>query len=363
MAIKETINNVKDKIVDAINDTANKIKNSDEYKEFNNMIHNDEFRTIKEQIVDKIDAYDTIIIHRHVTPDGDAIGSALGLREIIKTNWPNKKVYAVGDEIPKYLQFVGTQDVIEDNEYENALMIVVDTATSDRISLNKMNLAKEVIKIDHHIVTDNYGSINLVRENYGSCTLIITDMCESMKLNITNEAARYLYIGVITDTGRFKYKEVDATALRLASYLLEKGIDTESIFANLYTKNKEIYKLQAYVYQHIKYSENGVAYMFMTKRIIKRFKVSVEDASNCVNLMDGIRGSLIWIMFIEHDDEIRIRFRSRFVPCVGIASTFEGGGHENAAGGRILKKKDIKKVILEADKVLKEFKENNKDKF
>lgn len=363
MEIKEKLNDVKNKIVDAINETSKKIKSSEEYAEINNKLHNDEFRTIKEQIIDKIEEYDTIIIHRHVRPDGDAIGSALGLREIIKTNWPDKKVYAVGEKLPEYLKFVGKQDEIDDKEYDGALMIVVDTATSDRISLNKMDLAKEVIKIDHHIVTDNYGSINLVRENYGSCSLVITELCDSMKLNISASAARYLYLAVVTDTGRFKYKEVDGTALRLASILLDKGIDTEEIYSNLYSKDKETYRLQAYVYQNIKYSENGVAYMFMTKRIMKRFKVNVEDASNCVNLMDSIKGSLIWILFIEHDDEIRIRFRSRFVPCVGIANKFYGGGHENAAGGRILNKKEIKKVILEADQVLKEYKANNEDKF
>lgn len=363
MAIKEKLNDVKNKIVDAINETAKNFKNSEEYAEINNKIHDDEFRTIKEQILDKINEYDTIIIHRHVRPDGDAIGSALGLREIIRTNWPEKKVYAVGEKLPEYLKFVGVQDEIDDKEYENALMIVVDTATSDRISLNKMALAKEVIKIDHHIVTENYGVVNLVRENYGSCSLVLTEMFESMNLKISASAARYLYIATITDTGRFKYKEVDGNSLRLASVLLDKGIDTEEIFSNLYSKDKETYRLQAYVYKHIKYSESGVAYMFMTKRIMKRFKVNLEDASNCVNLMDSIKGSLIWIMFIEHDDEIRIRFRSRFVPCVGLANMFYGGGHENAAGGRILNKKEIKKVIFEADKLLKEYKANNKDKF
>ena len=355
--------NFKEKVVNTINDISKKVKDSEAYEKINNAVFNDEFRTLKEKIVEKLDEYEKIIILRHKRPDGDAIGSALGLREVLRDKYPNKKIYATGEEIPAYLKFVGMQDEILDEDYKDALVIVVDTATEDRISLDKYKLAKEVIKIDHHIPVDNYGSINFVRENYGSCSLVLTEFFETMGFDISSKAARYLYIAAITDTGRFKYKEVDSDAMHLASILLSKGIDTEEIYSNLYSKDKSVFKLQGYIYNHVKYTENGVAYLFMTKRLMKKFKVTVEDASNTVNLLDGIKGSLIWMLFIEYDNEIRIRFRSRFVGVVDIASKYNGGGHEYAAGGTIYSKKDIKKVLECTDKVLKEYKINNKDKF
>ena len=355
--------NLKDKVVNTINVFSKKVKESETYEKITNAVFNDEFRALKEKIVEKLDEYEKIIILRHKRPDGDAIGSALGLREVLRDKYPNKKIYATGEEIPAYLKFVGMQDEILDEDYKDALVIVVDTATEDRISLDKYKLAKEVIKIDHHIPVDNYGSINFVRENYGSCSLVLTEFFETMGFDISSKAARYLYIAAITDTGRFKYKEVDAKALSLASILLSKGIDTEEIFANLYSKDKNLFKLQGYIYNHIKYSENGAAYLFMSKRLMKRFKVRVEDAANGVNLLDSIKGSMIWMFFVEYDNEIRIRFRSRFIQVDGLASKYNGGGHAYAAGGSINSKKDIKKVVEDADSMLKEYKMQNEDKF
>ncbi|MBO7079461.1 MAG: bifunctional oligoribonuclease/PAP phosphatase NrnA [Bacilli bacterium] len=355
--------NFKEKVVNTINDLSKKVKESETYEKINNAVFNDEFRTLKEKLIEKIEEYDKIIIFRHKRPDGDAIGSALGLREVLRDKYPEKKVYAVGEVIPEYLKFVGMQDEILDEDYEGALAIVVDTATEDRISLDKYKLTKEVIKIDHHIPVDNYGTINFVRENFGSCSLVLTDLFDSMNFDISNVAARYIYIAAITDTGRFKYKEVDAKALALASILLSKGIDTEEIFANLYSKDKNVFKLQGYIYNHIKYSENGVAYLFMSKRLMKRFKVKVEDAANGVNLLDSIKGSMIWMFFVEYDNEIRIRFRSRFIEVATLANKYQGGGHAYAAGGSIKSKKDIKKVVADADKALKEYKMQNGDKF
>lgn len=363
MGIKEKFDNFSKTVVDKIDELGKEVRESEAYANLTNKIFNDEYRALKERTLEKIEEYDTIIIHRHTRPDGDAIGSALGLRDTLRNKYPNKNIYAVGDPLPEYLKFVGRQDNIEDSVYENALMIVVDTATKDRINQDKTALAKEVIKIDHHIAVDDYGTINYVRENYASCSLVLVDFFETMGINIPITAARYLYIATITDTGRFRYKEVDANALRLSSLLLEKGIDTEEIFSNLYSKDKSVYKLQGYVYNHVKYTENGVAYLFMTKRLMKKFKVNVEDASNTVNLMDGIEGSLIWLLFVEYDNEIRIRLRSRFVGVVGIANKYNGGGHEFAAGGTIHSKKEIKNVLAYADKVLHEYKLENKDKF
>lgn len=319
---------------------------------------------IKHEIINKIKEYDTIIIHRHLRPDGDAIGSSLGLREILRNNFPEKKIYSVGGDMPEYLKFVGKEDIVSDDLYKNALVIVVDTATKNRICDNRYELAKEIIKIDHHNPVDSYGDINHVLERFASCSLVIMDLFSSFgEFTISSVAARYLYISVITDTGRFRYADVDSNALRLSSLMLEKGINTEDIYANLYTKELNSYQLQAYVYKHIKLSPNGVAYMFMTRKIMKKFNVSIEDASNMVNLMDGIRGSMIWVLFIEHPSEIRVRFRSRHVKIIDIAKAYNGGGHDNASGATVYNKKQMKSVIDDCDKLLKQYKLENEDKF
>ena len=321
------------------------------------------YQSLLNQIDIKIKEFDTIIIHRHTRPDGDAIGSSLGLREVLRLNFPNKKVYCPNLGIPKYLEFAGTEDDIEDSIYENALVIVVDTASSNRICGDNYKKAKYIIKIDHHIPTDHYGDINYVKEEYGSCSLVLMEMFKELGYTVDSTSARLLYIATITDTGRFRFKEVDGKALKLAGEMLEYGVDTQQIYANLYTDEKQMLALKGYVYSHIKYTKNGVSYLFMTERIRKKFKVSLEDASNCVSLMDCIRGSMIWLLFIELDGEVRVRLRSRFIPIDKLANKYHGGGHENACGATVYTKKERLAILEDADLLLKEFKEKNEDKF
>ncbi|MBQ7275822.1 MAG: bifunctional oligoribonuclease/PAP phosphatase NrnA [Bacilli bacterium] len=321
-------------------------------------------REIVERIINKIKEYDTIIIHRHIRPDGDAIGTSLGLRDGLRESFPNKNIYSVGADLPDYLSFVGEEDVVQDELYENALAIVVDTAVADRVYDQRFLKAKEIIKIDHHIVVDSYGVINYVQEKYGSCSQIIAEMFYEFPdvLKMNKSAARYLLLAMITDTGRFKFT-IDGGGLRMAAFLVDFGIDVEMLYANLYTKDKEVYKLTGWVYDNFEISENGVAYIKITKDIKKKYHVSNEDASNTVNLLDSIRGSMIWLLFNEQDEEIRVRLRSRFIEVDKIANNYKGGGHANAAGATVYSFEEADQLILECDQLLKEYKENNKDKF
>ncbi len=324
-----------------------------------------EYLNLKQEILNEIETNDSIIIVRHMRPDGDCIGSALGLRAILKASFPNKKIYSVGDEVPEYLRFLGEEDKITEDIYKDSLIIVVDTATSKRVCDEYYTTGKKVIKMDHHIPIEDYGDINYVREDFPACCQLIMDFYETFKekLVLTKEAATCLYTGLITDTGRFRFRSVNGKTLRLAGNILDTDIDTEYIFTNLNTKNPESFKLQGYIYQNFKITENGVAYAFITKKVMKKFKASPDDASNLVNCMDSIKGSLIWILFVEYDNEIRVRFRSRYIPVVGIGEMFNGGGHANACGASLPNKKQIKEVLAVADEKLKEFKESNKELF
>lgn len=320
---------------------------------------------VKKAILNEIKNNDSIIILRHIRPDGDAVGSSLGLKYIIQNSFPNKKVYCVGDSIPDYLSFLGKEDEVNDEIIENSLVIVVDTATSNRIATDIYNKKKNVIKIDHHIVTDNYGYINFVVEDALACCQLIYELANTFKdeLKLNKEAAFALYTGLITDTGRFKYSSVNHSTFQCASQLIEYGIDTDLLYSYLNNKNPESFKLQGYIYQNFNITKNGVAYTYISKKIMKKFKASVNDAANLVNCMDSIKGSLIWILFIEYDNEIRIRFRSRYISVDGIANQFNGGGHANAAGGNIKNKKQIKEVLKIADENLRAYKIAHKELF
>lgn len=322
---------------------------------------------IKREILNKIKAYNSIIIVRHIKPDGDCMGSSLGLREILRASFPDKKVYSIGKMKSSYLEFIGSEDAeVSEDVYKESLVIIVDTATKDRIDNKYVDFAKETIKIDHHLPVEDYGDINYVRVDLPATSAIITDFYLSFKdeLVLNPFAAKALFVGMVTDTGRFKYRGVTGNVMRYVGTLMDQEIDIEQIYAHLYIKSKEELKLQGYIFRKFKTTPNGVSYFYMSQRIQKKFGVSIEDASAMVNVLDGIKGNLIWIFFIENKEKvIRVRMRSRFVSINEIAQKYNGGGHRQAAGATVYSKKEIKALLKEADQLLGEFKNNNQEVF
>lgn len=317
------------------------------------------------RILDKIKEYGRIIIMRHKRCDGDAVGSTKGLREILRASFPEKEILLINSDSSEYLSFMGGEDAdVEDEKYRDALGIVIDTATVDRISNPKYSLCRELIKIDHHIDIKPYGDIVWVEEERSSSSEMIASFFAAFsgELKINVEAATYIYTGMVTDSGRFRFRSVSGETMRCAGMLLDLGVDTDTLYANLYLKDFELFKFEAYVYEAMKITDGGVAYLFVDKEMQERFGLSLEDASASVSYMDSIKGSIIWIAFIENEDgSIRVRFRSRFVTINKLAEKYGGGGHDCAAGATLGNASEIKSLLLDADELITEYKKNNGD--
>ena len=320
---------------------------------------------IKLQILNKIKAYDRIMLFRHIRNDGDCVGATKGLKRIIELTWPEKEVHLIDADTSEYLRFMGPEDAeVPDEIYANALGIVLDTASENRISNKKYQLCKELIKIDHHIPLENYGCIHWVEEHRSSCCEMVVDFYLTFKeeLQIDSLGATYLYTGMVTDSGRFKYEGVNGNTLRCAAALLDVGIDTETLYAHLYLDTYEALKFSAHVYEKMQQTANGVAYIFVDKEMQEQFNLTQEQASTCVNDLDSIRGCLAWIAFIETGDEkqtIHVRLRSRFVHINGIAEKYRGGGHACASGATLYGREEISKLLADADAHVKEYKETH----
>ncbi|MGM9642642.1 MAG: bifunctional oligoribonuclease/PAP phosphatase NrnA [Eubacteriales bacterium] len=316
-------------------------------------------------VLDKIKKYDRIFLFRHIRPDGDCIGATKGLREILRLSYPEKEVEIADWQKCDYLAFLG-HDVneIEQSRFDGALAIVLDTGTAERVSNQNFRLCREVVKIDHHIPVDPYGDIMWVEENASSCCEMIARFWGEFRdeLKLSAQAATYIYTGMVTDSGRFRFRSVSPDTMRAAALMLEAGVDTDRLYANLYIDDYEQLKFKAHVYKNMKRTENGVAYIHVTAKMQEQFSLTAEQASACVSYMDSIRGSLIWIAFIDSSDgTIRVRLRSRFVTVNDIAEKYRGGGHDCASGATLLRKSEIKKLLADADAKLKDYKENNED--
>ena len=320
---------------------------------------------IKKQILDKMQQYDRIILFRHVRNDGDCVGATKGLKEILRLTWPEKEIYLIDTETAKYLEFMGPEDAeLPDEMYTDALGIVLDTASESRISNKKYTLCREVIKIDHHIPLEHYGSLEWVEEERSSCCEMIVAFYNTFRdvLKINSEAATHLYTGMVTDSGRFKYSGVTGDTLRCAAVLLDVGVDTDLLFARLYLEAYEYLKFKAHIYQRMQITENGVAYIYIDQAMQKEFNLSLEQASACIGNLDSIRGCISWIAFIESGDEagtIRVRLRSRFVHINSIAEKYRGGGHACASGATVYNREEVDALLADTDALVKEYKETH----
>lgn len=300
-----------------------------------------------EKIIDAIKEFDTIIIHRHSKPDGDALGSQIGLREIIKENFPNKTVYAVGDGSSRYGFMEGSEmDEIADSVYENALAIVLDTSAHALISDERYKTAKKTARIDHHIFCEEICDIEVTDTSYESCCGLITEFAIECGLKLSPLAAKSLYTGMVTDSGRFRYDSTNANTFRLASHLMEAGFDTNDIYANLYADDFSFIRLRAQFVLKIQFTDKNVAYIYTTKEEAATYDADTFTISRAmVGTMGDIKGVNVWVNFTETEDGVLAELRSNKYNINPIAVKYGGGGHAKASGATLKNRDEAMQML------------------
>lgn len=310
------------------------------------------------KILDYIIKYDRIIIHGHMRPDGDCIGSQLGLKHLILENFKEKEVFAVG-ESSDYVSFLGNMDIIPDDYFKDALSIIVDCGNQDRVSDQRFLTSKEYIKIDHHVAIENYGMENFVDENSPACCQIITEFAIKNSLKINETAARSLYVGIITDTGRFRYQGVNKRTFICAAELISHNIDIQNIDNLLSKETMNSIMLKGYIYSNLQFTQDGVCYFVMKKEIIEKFNMSHEEAAALVNSYANIDGYPVWFLLVEYPTELRIRIRSRGPEVDVLANKYNGGGHKMASGAKLNSLNELDDFLIDINNLVKEYKEKN----
>lgn len=311
-----------------------------------------------QQIFEKIKEFKRIILHGHGRPDGDCIGSQYGLYHLLKASFPEKEIYVTG-EVSEYVAFVGAPTLIDDALFDGALSICLDCGNSQRLSDTRcFEKSAYVIKIDHHPNVEPYGNYVYVDTTAPACAQIITEFYLKFKdeLKLTKEAATALYVGINTDTGRFKFDSVTSRTFIAAATLVDAGVDLGYIDNQLSVETLETLKLKGWVLSNFKMSENGFAYVSLNRETIESFGVSDENAAALVSTISTIDGCPAWALFIEYPDEIRIRLRSRGPIINQLAQEYEGGGHPKAAGAKLQSWDKVDEFVEKADSIVKEYK-------
>lgn len=305
---------------------------------------------------DFVNDYNKIIIFRHIDGDGDALGSQWGLYYYLKDKYPNKEIYAVGDETPGYKDVFEESHKLSDESFKDALAIVVDTANVERISDQRYITCKQIIKIDHHLPVDNYGDINIVDEKRSSCAEIVTELLLSLenKKALSKEVAESLYMGIISDTQGFSTSNVSNKTFSCASYLMESKINPANLSKKLRAIDLDVFKFQAFAMSNIDYHNDKLATLTIKQADLKKYNMEISKIKFLVNVMKSIKDIEVWALFIEQEDgTYSASLRSHNTDINTVAREFDGGGHLFASGVKNLSEEDTKELSKKLNKEIK----------
>ncbi len=308
------------------------------------------------QILDEIKKYNRIIIHRHNKPDGDALGSQIGLKHILKKNFPEKEIYMVGDYAGRY-DFMedSIMDEIADELFDGALSIVLDCGSSHLISDDRYKLAASTIRFDHHIFCEEICNLEKVDTSFESCCGLLTHWAKECGLKVPSLAAKSLYTGMTTDSGRFRYDATSARTFALASFLMEQDFSLEDVYRNLYAEDFEGKKLRAQFLLKVQFTEHNVAYIYTTLEELKELgKDTFSISRGMVGTMADTKGVDIWVNFTETEDGVLCELRSNCYNINPIAVKYGGGGHQKASGATVPDKATAMAMLADLDAMMQE---------
>ncbi|VEU74520.1 Bifunctional oligoribonuclease and PAP phosphatase nrnA [Mycoplasmopsis citelli] len=313
---------------------------------------------------DAIEKYDSIVIFHHIRPDGDCLGSQHGLAELIKTNYPNKKVYCVGDNVGvlDFMQYHFTDEAEVD--YHNSLGIVVDASSGDRIEKAHLlyeNKTTAKLRIDHH---PNGSDIEYdylwVDEHYVAAAEMIAMLAYESKWEVSKSASEYIYLGINTDSGRFLYPDTSPRTHKLVAFLMENGFHPQKILKELSKRTFRGLKFIGDMLAGFKKS-GRVLYFEVTSEVLAKHVFSSLDASMYVNELANVEDNACWALFIQLEDgSVRGRLRSNGPLVNKVANEFNGGGHDNAAGITLSSWEQVPEVLERLNKEIIIYESENK---
>ena len=316
---------------------------------------------IYKQIFKQIKKYNIIVIARHIGADPDALGSQFALKRIILDLFPDKKVYAVGSTASRF-KFFGSQDRIDDINTNKALCIVLDTPDIKRIDGANINNFEYVIKIDHHPMIDKYANIELICDDACSTSQLILDFALHNKITLNKEIGERLFLGIVGDTDRFLHDYTSQKTFELVNQLLiETKLDFTSLYKYLYQRPLAEVRFEGYIYQNLTLTENGVAYIKLTDKIMKEYGVDSAAAGNMINDLKFVNEITVWVFLSEDIKSNLIRANIRSVgPYINdVASRYGGGGHIFASGAKLASWEKADELINDLDDITKKYKQMN----
>lgn len=295
-------------------------------------------------ILEQIKTYDTIIIHRHQKPDPDAIGSQVGLAEIIRHNFPTKRVLATGSDEPT-LTWLATMDSVADSDYPNSLVIVTDTANTERIDDDRYGTGAYLVKMDHHPNDEPYGDLVLVDTTASSCSEMVADFALELGLDIPLSAVRLLWAGIVGDTGRFLFPSTTAKTFAVLSQLRRYDLDVSALMREMEGVSEKIARFKGYILQEMTIDPSGAALMVLTTEALDRYGISPAEVAQVVGTPGRIDTVKSWAIITQQPEgHYRVNLRSKSIIINGLAKEHDGGGHPLASGAKAYSQDEVQVI-------------------
>lgn len=304
-----------------------------------------------------IDKANTIAISAHINPDGDALGSALGLRKSLELYGKKAEVIKIS-QVDDYLKFLPQLENYKDpSEKEYDLFIIVDCSEFDRIdkAIEICKRSKKVLVIDHHEGGSIKTDLNIIHSDSPASCELVYEIIKRLNLPIDKEIATLLYAGLVTDTNRFLYSNISELTFYTAADLYKIGADFEMIYKNLY-QNKEISKLQFenHLLNKVEFKK-PYALVGVSQKLCQEFGVQMGDSESVVNMLRDLKGIEVACLVKEYgENEYKISLRSKdYLDVSEIARNNGGGGHIRASGFT-LNADSMDKALNKMRKILEE---------
>lgn len=283
---------------------------------------------------------DSLLVVSHINPDGDAICSTLAVAEICRIFGKEVTMVNASPVSSKYFFLPNAKKIgsLKDLNGEYSYVITVDAADRERVgeAANAFSEDVKILNIDHHVTNDHYGTVNVVVPTAAATVEILYHWIEYLQIPWSKELATWIYTGLLTDTGGFRYSNTTSDVLRIAAKLIDTGIHphelAERALETLTISQIEVIRRGLAALQ---IAENGkVAWICLSKQELEDCKAEKGDLEGLVNYARNIDGVEVGIFFREvGDGEIKVSLRSKHsVDVSKIAGEFGGGGHMRAAG-------------------------------
>jgi phosphoesterase RecJ-like protein len=302
----------------------------------------------QKEFLELLNAHKTITILSHIRPDGDALGTSLGIFNILKNAGFRVEIANFSKELPRNFDFLeGFSKIKNKIDFEDSLIITCDSGSIDRLGFDLSN--KKIVNIDHHKSNTNYGILNIVDPNAVSSSFVAFYFLKDL-FKIPKSAAIAFYTALLSDSLFFSTSSVDQRSFEFASKLVTLGVDPAKT-AQMIQQRKSLASLRllSIALDKLKlYKDGEIALVKITSKELEKTGAKEYDREGIVEYGKSLATVKISILLIELEDKVKVSFRSKDLDISKVAKSFGGGGHKEAAGFEIKGNIDeIENIVVE----------------